>query len=87
MSYQETTSKLRISDQEGRESEVWDTGSWRMVFSGTMETNEGMKGNEGSYTWTVATPDMARSWMQNERALQEKDLGVTVDVKLNTSQQ
>lgn len=47
MDYQETTSKLRISDQEGRDLEVWDTGGWRVVFSGTVETNEGMKLKKG----------------------------------------
>lgn len=58
-----------------------------MVFSGTVQTNKGMKLMRGP------TPGQRQSQAQLEvgcrmrAALQEKDLGVTGDVKLHTSQQ
>lgn len=87
MDYQEPTAKLRTSDQECWEVEIWDAGGWTVVLSGTMKTNEGLKLMKGptpgqwqSQTWLEAGAE----W---EQSCRKRTLWCLGDVKLNTNQQ
>lgn len=58
-----------------------------MVFSRTMQTNEGMKLMRGPTPGQRQSQTQLEAGCRMRAALQEKDLGVTGDVKFHTSQQ